>query len=101
MEEHLDERSLARAVRAQDAEDLAGKEVERDVVDGGEIAEPFGQAPHLHDGGPMYFGPLRIGTHRSGARVPFTPPPYSSPLKGGRAREGSGWNAPHSSAMSR
>ena len=41
--EHLDGGGLARAVRAEEGEDLALRDVEGDVVDGGEIAEAFDQ----------------------------------------------------------
>ena len=38
-DQHPDRRRLSRAVRAEEAENLAGADVERDVVDGGEVAE--------------------------------------------------------------
>ena len=39
--EHLDGGGLARAVRAQEGEDLALRDVKGDIVDGGEICRRF------------------------------------------------------------
>ena len=38
-DEHADRGRLARAVGAEEAEDLAGADVEGDAIDGGEVAE--------------------------------------------------------------
>src|SRR5262249_33217771 len=47
--QHADRRRLAGAVRPQDAEDLAGEDRERDVVDRGHLAEAFDQVAQLDD----------------------------------------------------
>ena len=44
--EHLDRRRLARPVGSQEPEDFAGHNVEADVIDGREAAEPFRQLLH-------------------------------------------------------
>ena len=41
--EHLHGRGLAAAVRAEEPEDFAARNLEADIVDGGEVAEPHGQ----------------------------------------------------------
>jgi hypothetical protein len=47
--EHLDRRRLPRAVGAEEGEDLAAPDVERDVVDGGELAEAADDVLHAND----------------------------------------------------
>ena len=47
---HADGRGLAGAVGAQEAEDLALLDVERDAVDGREVAEALGEAVELDRG---------------------------------------------------
>ena len=48
--EHADRRRLAGAVRAEEAEDAAARDVEADLVHGGEVAEPAGDVAHRDDG---------------------------------------------------
>ena len=67
--QHLHRRGLAAAVGAEEAEDLAALDAEAHVIDGGEVAEPLGQAVRL-DG-------RRAVRGRRGA---------GSPARGGRAR---------------
>ena len=45
--QHADERRLAGAVRAEQAEDLALFDGEADAVDGGEVAEPLDDLPDV------------------------------------------------------
>ena len=52
------DRGLAGAVRPEESERLAGGDVEVDRVDGGERAEPLGQAAGMDQG---VLGPLRVG----------------------------------------
>src|SRR5262249_17384350 len=47
--EQVEERGLPRAVGPDDAHDLAAAQVERDVVDGGEPAEPLDHATHAQE----------------------------------------------------
>src|SRR5438093_2740063 len=65
--QHADGRGLARAVGAEDAEDLAGGDVERDAVHRREVAEALGEALDL-DG-----------------RVPVRPEPRHRPAPSGAA----------------
>src|SRR6267154_5819132 len=51
--EHVEDRALARAVRADQAEDLALIDLERYLVDGREAAKPFDQALDYQHGGPF------------------------------------------------
>ena len=44
--EHADRRGLPAPVGAEEAEDLAARDVEVDAVHGGEVAEALGQAAH-------------------------------------------------------
>ena len=46
--DQADERRLARSVGAQKTEDLAATDVERDVVEGGEIAVSLGRIAQAH-----------------------------------------------------
>ena len=48
-EDHLEQRALAGAVRAAQAEELADRHVERDVVEHDFVAEPLRHADHLED----------------------------------------------------
>ena len=61
--EHAQERGLAAAGRAQQREELAGADGERDVVEGGERAEAAGDAADVDDG--------RLPAHARGS--PATP----------------------------
>ena len=45
--EHFDRRRLAGAVGAEEAEDLARRDGERDAVDGDEVVEALGELVHL------------------------------------------------------
>ena len=47
--QHADRRGLARAVGAEDAEDLAGADREADVVHGDDVAKALDQATDLDD----------------------------------------------------
>ena len=49
-EDDVAERRLAGAVLAEQALDLAGPEVEVDIVQSGEVAEPLGDARHFEQG---------------------------------------------------
>src|SRR6266702_5626739 len=52
--QHVEDRALARAVRADQAEDLALRDLERHVVDRGEAAKALDQAlDYEHGGGPF------------------------------------------------
>ncbi len=67
--ERPDGRGLARAVGAEEAEDLAARHVERDVVDGEPIAEALRQVPDRYGGhaasrSPAAPGRLRHSTRR-------------------------------------
>jgi hypothetical protein len=48
--DHAHRRGLARAVRAEETERLAGRDLEVDAVDGGEVAEALGEAVGGDDG---------------------------------------------------
>src|SRR6185295_9273125 len=50
--EHVEDRALARAVRADQAENLAPIDLERHLVDGREAAKPFYQPLDYQHGGP-------------------------------------------------
>jgi hypothetical protein len=56
--EHLDGGGFASAVRAEEAEELAGGNGEVDVLDGGEVAETAGEACRGHGGGHVREGYL-------------------------------------------
>src|SRR5204863_8951623 len=45
--DHLEQRRLAHAVRPDDAEDAAGRDFEREIVDERATAEALGHVPHL------------------------------------------------------
>src|SRR5438128_1237014 len=45
--DEVEQRRLSRAVGAEDADDLAARDRERDVVDGGEAAETLGEPADL------------------------------------------------------
>ena len=47
--DHADGRRLARAVGPEEADDLAGRDLERDVIDGDRLAEAFGQVRNVDD----------------------------------------------------
>src|ERR1700722_16344526 len=64
---------FARAVRADQAENFAGAQFEAEVLDGGETAEPFGQAANFENrsvvvGGVHY---CRAPCERAAPRKPF------------------------------
>src|SRR5262249_57359827 len=90
--EHLHRGGLAGAVRAEEAEDLAATDVEADVVDRGEIAEPAGE-PFRDDrrlpvaGGGRRGPEPRRGRVGGGAGLPreirFFPVVWRRPARGG------------------
>ena len=49
--DHADRRRFAGAVRAEEADDLAFRDFQIDVLHGRLVAEALGQAMHVDDGG--------------------------------------------------
>ena len=77
--EHADERRLAAAVGAEEAADLARADLEVDVVDGREVAEPLGHPVHID-------GKIVSHTSRPEFHVHRLARMQASPLSPGRTR---------------
>src|SRR5260370_7073422 len=87
--DHVEDRALARAVRPDQAEDLAFFDLERDVVDGGEAAEALDQPGDLQHAvtsprrasWPATSIPVRAAVAPSARRPTSAPPPIPPPRR--------------------